>query len=281
MLEHKTLVRNGITGELATSAQPPVEMLYLAEITPDLVATFDVAGKIHYLNPAGRRMLGIGSEEGTDDLDIASVHPVWASVLILGEGIETALLDGSWRGETALLSREGREIPVSQVILAHPAPDHECAFLSTIARDITEIKRAEAALRHNERFYREIVETANVGMWVIDPEDRTAFVNSRMARLLGYRVEEMIGQPLATFLNASPANAEERSERAATEPRLEASQPAKTRRTFRLRRKNGSEFWASLSTSPLYDSEERYTGVLGVVTGTIEHHMAAVSAHTN
>jgi signal transduction histidine kinase len=60
------------------------------------------------------------------------------------EGLPAAIRDGVWSGETALLSRSGREIPVSQVILAHKAPDGTVEFLSTIARDITDRKHAEA-----------------------------------------------------------------------------------------------------------------------------------------
>lgn len=71
---------------------------------------------------------------------------------MLGEGIPTALREGTWSGETALLSRDGREIPVSQVILAHRTPDGKVRFLSTTARDTTDRKQAEV---ERERLFEE------------------------------------------------------------------------------------------------------------------------------
>lgn len=249
---------------LTKGVQPPIELLSLGEITPDLVAALDIQGHIFYLNPAGRRMLGIGGAEDVADLRLADIHPLWASLLVLGDGVETAVLDGVWRGETALLTRDGREIPVSQVIVAHARPDGECAFLLTIVRDISEIKQAEVALSESEQFYRRIVEAANVGIWMISPTNSVTFANPKMAQLLGYHVEEMVGQPLAMFMDTdrgiqTPCACDEAPQHG-----------VKTMRDFRLRRRGGAAIWANLSTSPLFDREERYTGVLGMVTDITE-----------
>ncbi len=251
---------------LPMSAQPPIELVSLSETTPDLIAALDIEGHIFYMNSAGRRMLGIGADEEITDLCLADIHPVWASLLVLGDGIETAVLDGVWRGETALLTRDGREIPVSQVIVAHARPDGECAFLLTIIRDINEIKQAENALRESEQFYRRIVETANIGIWIINPANDVTFANPKMAQLLGYRVEEIVGRPLTMFMDAdreiqTPSASDEASHRSGS---------VKAMRDFQLRRRDGATVWANLSTSPLFDREERYTGVLGMVTDITE-----------
>jgi signal transduction histidine kinase len=74
--------------------------------------------------------------------------------MVLSEGIPTALQTGLWNAETAFLSRDGTDIPISQVILSHKGPDGEVEFLSTVARDITERKRAEEALRDSENRLR-------------------------------------------------------------------------------------------------------------------------------
>jgi PAS domain S-box-containing protein len=115
----------------------------ILEGTTDLVSFSDRDGRILYVNDAGRAMLGIGDNEDISALTIPDVHPSWATGLLLREGIPTAAEKGSWSGETALLTRDGREIPVHQVLLAHRAPEGEIDFISTIARDITERKRAE------------------------------------------------------------------------------------------------------------------------------------------
>ncbi|MFM8550877.1 MAG: ATP-binding protein [Nitrospiraceae bacterium] len=67
--------------------------------------------------------------------------------MIVEEGVPAAMRDGVWSGETALRTRDGRESPVSQVILAHKTPDGTIAYFSTIARDLRGQKRLEEQLR--------------------------------------------------------------------------------------------------------------------------------------
>lgn len=132
--------------ERKTSDGERERLVAILEATPDFVSTANVNGRVQYFNKAGRQMLGIGEDEDISELDLHNSHPEWASALVANEGIPTAVREGVWHGETALLSRDGREIPVSQVIVAHRAPDGGVEFVSTIARDITERKEHEAQL---------------------------------------------------------------------------------------------------------------------------------------
>lgn len=122
-------------------------LLAIIEETPDFVATADASGRILYYNRAARRMLGIGDEEDISAICISETHPEWAARLVLDEGLPKAARDRIWQGETAFLSRDGREIPVWQVIVAHKNRDGEVDYFSTIARDITERKRMEERLQ--------------------------------------------------------------------------------------------------------------------------------------
>jgi len=123
----------------------------ILEATSDFVAVGHADGRITYCNRAGRALLGIREEEDISAIRIAETHPQWAGRLVMEEAIPAAIRDGIWSGETALLSRDGREIPVLQVLIAHKSPEGHVEFLSTIARDITQRKRAEEALRQSEK----------------------------------------------------------------------------------------------------------------------------------
>lgn len=118
----------------------------ILEATTDLVGIADKDGHTLYLNRAGRSMIGIDDAEDISQSTIAQYHPEPVARRIVEEALPQALRHGAWAGETALLTRDGREIPVSQVILAHKAPSGTVEFYSTIARDITERKRAEREL---------------------------------------------------------------------------------------------------------------------------------------
>jgi len=122
-------------------------LVEILEATTDLVGTTDEQGNVMYYNAAGRAMVGIGADEDLGALrsldNIPREH--WPTVL---EGSTRAALDGgAWRGESALRTRDGRVVPVSQVIVAHRNAAGELCAFSTIARDISEQKRAEAALQ--------------------------------------------------------------------------------------------------------------------------------------
>ncbi len=119
----------------------------ILEATSDFVGMADAQGNVIYLNRAGRDLLRIPRDESFAGLTIAASHPQWAADKIAQEAIPTALRDGVWRGETAFLSRDGREVPTSQVIIAHKSPKGDINYLSTVARDITEQRKAERALR--------------------------------------------------------------------------------------------------------------------------------------
>jgi PAS domain S-box-containing protein len=95
---------------------------------------------------------------------IRDYHPEWAVRKVIEEGVPQAIAEGSWQGETALLG-DGREIPISQVIIAHRTKDGKLAYLSTVARDISERIRAEAELRASQERSEILAKATNDAIW--------------------------------------------------------------------------------------------------------------------
>ncbi|MGH2898409.1 MAG: PAS domain-containing protein, partial [Solirubrobacteraceae bacterium] len=107
------------------------------EATSDWVSIADRDNNLVYVNAAGRRMIGLGLDEDISGRRIGEFSPAWARERVLGEALEVARREGSWRGDLARRHRDGREIPVSQVIVARVDADGEVEFYATIARDMT------------------------------------------------------------------------------------------------------------------------------------------------
>ncbi|MEG4284981.1 PAS domain S-box protein [Microcoleus sp. A006_D1] len=127
-----------------------------------------------------------------------------------------------------------------------------------MTQNITDRHLAEEALRESEEKYRCIVETADEGIWMIDAEGNTTFVNQKMADMLGCTPGETIGQPLFAFMDAEGmAIAEENLNR--------RSQGIREQHDFKFLRRDGSDLWAMVSTNPLLDKEGRYLGALAMV----------------
>ncbi len=170
----------------------------ILEATTDFVSIFDPKGKPPYLNRAGRQLIGIAADEDISQVKIP-FHPTWASDMVLREGIPAALREGVWSGETALLTRDGREIPVSQVLIAHKNTDGEVEFISTIARDISERKRAEERLLEQAA----LLDQAPDAIMVCDLNHRIVYWYKGAERMYGWRADEVVGQNLCELLSAT------------------------------------------------------------------------------
>lgn len=115
--------------------------------TTDCVAVLDPRGRLVYVNPAACKARGIPESEDVAGQNLASWLSARSASLVLQEGIPTALSEGMWSGETTLIDRQGKEVPVSQVIVAHQGSDGEVVYLSTTLRDVAHAKSKEGNLR--------------------------------------------------------------------------------------------------------------------------------------
>ncbi|MHC9542063.1 MAG: PAS domain S-box protein [Vulcanimicrobiota bacterium] len=119
--------------------------------------------------------------------------------------------------------------------------------------DITERIAAEEALRDSEARYRLIVDTASEGILTLDSDLRIIFVNRQMASMLGYSIEEMLGQKFEFFLpeDQLSENQEQMKIRA-------QGQDSTYERCFR--RKDGTMLWILVSAKAIIDAEGRFAG---------------------
>ncbi|MFQ6013453.1 MAG: PAS domain S-box protein [Thermoplasmata archaeon] len=140
----------------------------LLEATTDFVGFATPDGTIQYVNYAGRKMCGLGKGTDVTQLNIADLHPDWATRLLTEKALPLARRIGIWNGEVAFLHRDGHEIPVSMVLLAHKSDDGQVKYYSTISRDITALKRAEEKLRRSEARYRDLFEAAPLATGELD-----------------------------------------------------------------------------------------------------------------
>ncbi|MEG4337129.1 PAS domain S-box protein [Microcoleus sp. D3_18_C2] len=127
-----------------------------------------------------------------------------------------------------------------------------------MTQNITARQLAEEALRESEEKYRCIVETADEGIWMIDTEGKTTFVNQKMANMLGCTPEEMIGKSLFAFMDAEGIAIAQIS----LERRREG---IREQLDFKFRSRDGRDLWAMVSTNSLVDKQGRYMGALAMV----------------
>jgi PAS domain S-box-containing protein len=125
-----------------------------------------------------------------------------------------------------------------------------------------------------EDLYRQIVETACEGIWILDAEMRTQYVNERLAAMLGYTPDEMLETSVLDYIFAD--------DREGAVKRLERRRGGVSEHfEAAYRRRDGSAFWARVSTNPLYDENGLYLGALGLFTDITENKAAEAERKIN
>lgn len=136
-----------------------------------------------------------------------------------------------------------------------------------VTHDITDRANAEAALRQSETRYRRIVETASDGIWIIDADTITTFVNPKMAQMLGYRVEDILGRSIFEFMDDTDRDI-------AADKLARRHLDTVQQYDLKLRCRDGSQLWTIVSTTPAFDMTDGSLGSLGVTIDITERKIA-------
>jgi two-component system, cell cycle sensor histidine kinase and response regulator CckA len=130
-----------------------------------------------------------------------------------------------------------------------------------------EREAAVQELRRTEERYRQLIETTNEGVWVIDVGGRTTLVNPKLMRMLGYAEADVIGEPLVAFI--SPQD-QEIAARFLDRRRTGIAE----QQEVRLVTREGRELPTLMAAAPLFDAEGEYAGAVAMVSDLSERKQA-------
>lgn len=168
----------------------------ILEAALDAVITMDAAGRIVDWNPRAEAIFGWSRQEAVGRTVAETVIPPrfreahrrgLERFLVSGE---SSLING--RIEIEALGRDGHEFPV-EISITSLTPGGVRIF-SAFIRDITDRRRAQAALRESEERFRKLFEETPVGMAFVDLNFRFIRVNDALSRMLGYSPDELVGR---------------------------------------------------------------------------------------
>lgn len=147
-------------------------------------------------------------------------------------------------------------------------------YLEGIVQDITERKRFEEAVRESEARYRRIVDTANEGIWELDGNHVTVYVNQVMGEMLGYYRAEMLNQHVSFFMFEE--DIKDHDEQMSL--RREGLSGIYLRR---FRTKKGGELWTKVHARALCDGKGKYIGSFAMLTDVTEQKQAEEALRTS
>ncbi len=145
--------------------------------------------------------------------------------------------------------------------------DGEFVHTRCITRDNTAQKAAESRVRASEERYRQIIETANEGVVIIDAEARITYANDRFAAMLGYDRDKLPGARVHDLTDDEG--------RAQMEANLaRRRQGIAENFDFRFLHANGRPVWAIVSATPLTDAQGGFAGSLAMITDITQRRVA-------
>ncbi len=224
-------------------------------------------GRLIRVNEQFCQMLGYTSKELVGKYFNDITHP---DDLTVGEEFIKKTLAGeisSAQFEKRYLHKNGKPVWTRvSAALVKDTDGRPLNFITTI-QDISESREAVRALRESEARYRQIVETADEGVWRVDANHYTTFANQRMADMLGYTSEEMLGRQPHEFMPESELG--DHQARMRDRQRGEIGHYER-----RFLHKDGGEIWCMASVSPVLDGQGRFDGALGMFTDITDRKKA-------
>ena len=239
----------GIAQDISDRKQAEKELRDLTTAMQNAVegiSRLDIEGRYLNMNRAYANKCGYEPEEMIGLEWPITVHPDDVEMLMLA--YQEMLSSGKVEVEARGVRKNGSFF-YKQLTMVKACDEqgtfngHHCFM-----KDITERKLTERALQESESKYRQIVELAEEGIWVIDGNARTTYANRAMARMLGYEELEMFGRSLFDFMD-------EQAIQLANDNMELRRQGIAQRYEFRLKNQDGKDVWTYMSTSPVMDEK--------------------------
>lgn len=163
--------------------------------------------------------------------------------------------------EKRLLRRDGSEVWVHNSVAALPGAPGDVDATIAVCVDITERKRAEAALRSSEEHLRMMIENAReYAIFTTDIDRRITSWNSGAQRILGYTEQEALGRSADMIFTSE--------DQVAHVPEAEARQALTDGRAGDDRfhvRKDGTRLWVSGMLMSMQDGAGRIVGFVKIL----------------
>jgi PAS domain S-box-containing protein len=233
------------------------------DAVPDLIAIIDTNYKVVRANRAMASKLGMTPEECIGLTCYSVVHETIKPPSFCPH--RQMLKDGFEHTAEVCENCLGGYFIVS----VSPLYDSEGKLIGSIhvARDINERKIIEEALRDSEEKYRNLIETANEGIFLMNAEFKITYANKITAEKLRYTQEEIIGKSVMDFI---PEDSKPIAERSLEKRRRGINESYE----LKLMCKDGSSFWSVISAKSLFDMDGNFTGSLGMLTDITERVQA-------
>jgi PAS domain S-box-containing protein len=186
----------------------------LLDNAPDFIGIEDPSGKPVYINPAGRRMVGLATDYPVEQTRTLDYYPPEERAFEVDVIARSMVERGHWSGETSFRNWQTQEtIPVSSArFMIRDATGARVLGIGTVTRDVSEARQiarereellvrdqaarqeaeaTNARLGESGERFRLVFDEAPIGMALVALDGRLVRVNRALCEIVGYAKDEL------------------------------------------------------------------------------------------
>jgi len=182
----------------AAIARSESRLSNLIQYAPDAIFTLSLDGVVTSLNPAFETITEWKPAEWIGKPFTTLVHPDDRS--LAEELFRVTMKDEAAVRTTFRIESKSRGMVTAEFVITPQVEDGDVVGLLGIARDITDRKYIEEALRESEARLRSIVDSSGDGILSINDRGIVIFWNKGAEAIFGYAAEEMVGKDVTAII---------------------------------------------------------------------------------
>jgi PAS domain S-box-containing protein len=230
--------------------------LLVSGVREHAIFLMDTKGYIQTWNAGAEAIKGWKAEEIIGQHFSKFYPPEVAASGKLERELEIADAEGHYREEGWRVRKDGSLFWASVTISAVRDEEGTLTGYLKITRDLTDKKRAEDALKESEEKFRLMVEAVkDYAVFMLDPTGHIASWNPGAQRIKGYTADEILGAHFSRFYPREEAE----SGKPDRELVIAREQGRYQEEGWRVR-KDGTQFWASVTITPVLDAQGTLRG---------------------
>lgn len=230
----------------------------------------DRRGNVASWNAGAQRIKGYAADEIIGEHYSRFFTPEAVAADQPSENLRTASTEGHYQGEGWRIRKDGSRFWASVTLTALRDEQGRLRGFAKVTRDMSARKRTEELLRQSEERSRLLLDgIKDHAVCMLSPEGLVSSWNPGAERVKGYHADEILGQPVSIFYTAEDlADGRPRKElRKAEEDGLFAGEGWRVRR-------DGTRFWADVTTSAIRDASGTLRGFALVIRDVTAHKKA-------
>lgn len=247
------------------------ERYFLASIvdsSQDSVVTIDFDSVITSWNKAAEVLYGYPAVEAIGKKLSLVVLP--ADIAELFKSVDTIKNNGEVEiYETVRVHKGGSLIDLEVRLSPVKDSSNRVIGVSTVARNMTDRRRAEEALKKSQMRFSAIVNQATVGIYETDSKGKIVFVNRKLCELLGYDERDLIGKSIwdVTHPDEVESQKEMFTKMITDNVHFEAEK--------RLIRKDASIIWVNETITPIVNEANQRESSIGILSDVMARRQLA------